>query len=392
MGGEVDPAMQSRALAAALRGLRGQQAFGQIASIAGGPTEGKPYQQMAQEATTQGDQVLRQGMHGQELMARLAETRANREATQAYREDSLNQQNALRRLALDLQSRKRIANPETGGTSPAYGPQGPAQGPINTNTPSPGPVAPGPTPTDPLRNLQQPVAGDPAAVPPPPGGRQGKQLQTAATQMNRDLDAFARGSGLQQIGMTQNRAAKLKALIVDPQTGQLRDQITPQQMYEVTLALQQMVAQGQASEREVEALLPKSLWGDAVRIVQYFSGKPMDANQKGWAANILESAGREAGVSQDFLNEQFLKRIPANYSIIKKLHQPTLDAMLKSHGMDPAAFDETGNVRQGASPFIKNAAGGGGAKTIVKKQVNRQLGKTRVTYSDGSVEETDGIQ
>jgi hypothetical protein len=31
-------------------------------------------------------------------------------------------------------------------------------------------------------------------------------------------------------------------------------------------------------------------------------------------------------------------------------------------------------------------------KTVVKKQVNKKLGKTRVTYSDGSVEELDGIQ
>jgi hypothetical protein len=33
-----------------------------------------------------------------------------------------------------------------------------------------------------------------------------------------------------------------------------------------------------------------------------------------------------------------------------------------------------------------------GSRTPIKKQVNRQLNKTRITYSDGSVEEKDGIE
>jgi len=320
------------AMAAYRQRLERDRNIGTLAALAGPKTN----------VGSLGDILLRRAESGEQGLMGLQVANINRQAQRDFLEslakEKMENQRNIAAAQLGLKAEEVGVNPETGQLYRKHAGGGGAGGPLRNVGATP--AAPGAVP----------------AETPPPGGRQGQQLQKAANQLNADLDAYKRGSGLQQIGMTQNRAAKLKALIVDPATGKIRDQITPQQMYEVTIALQQMVATGQPSEQEVAALLPKSAQSDVARAVQYFTGHPMDANQKEWAKNILDSAEREAGVSQDYLNSIYLTRIPANFQTINKLHPPTLQGILRGHGMDPNAFDAQGVVRPGARPIIPKRA------------------------------------
>lgn len=167
-------------------------------------------------------------------------------------------------------------------------------------------------------------------------------------------------SGLKNYSDTINRAQKLAAIIDKPVDGKL----TPQDMYEATIALQQMVAQGHASQSEVEHLAPAGLSADAARAMQYFTSKPWDAGQQAWASRILHSAQREADVNRSSILQNLKQKIP-QFGDVRQKYAPDYESILKGAGLNPGAFNDQGlpvdgvEMLLGTNPVLGGAIGAG---------------------------------
>lgn len=189
--------------------------------------------------------------------------------------------------------------------------------------------------------------------------------------------------GLKNYADTIARAQKLTALIVDPATGQPKTLLTPQDMTETAMALQQMVGAGHASQGQVEELTPKSMWGDTARTLQYLTGKPWNAAQQAWAVRMLHSAQREAETNQNTILRSVQSQLP-QFRDVREKYPEDYSSTLLGAGFDPEAFDERGlpnvgaTVTTGTNPLLSGDVTGGGhgnAGQPVKKfkRVNGKL-------------------
>lgn len=184
-------------------------------------------------------------------------------------------------------------------------------------------------------------------------------------EMTDALNPLLPRGGLKNYADTIARAQKLTALVVDPVTGKPKDLLTPQDMTETAMALQQMVGAGHASQGQVEELTPKSAWGDTVKTLQYFTGKPWDAKQQEWAVRMLHSAQREAETNQNTILRSVQSKLPQFRDVSEK-YPDDYSATLLGAGFDPSAFDARGlanpgaTVTTGSNPLLSGDVTGGG--------------------------------
>src|SRR5207248_8584363 len=167
-----------------------------------------------------------------------------------------------------------------------------------------------------------------------------------------------------------------------PATGKPKDLLTPQDMTETAMALQQMVGAGHASQSQVEELTPRSAWGDTARTLQYFTGKPWDAKQQEWAVRMLHSAQREAETNQNTILRSVQSKLPQFRDVREKYPEDYASTLLGA-GFDPGAFDTRGlaapgaTVTTGTNPLrggnVTGTGGHGGAKKKVYNQATGQI-------------------
>lgn len=190
-------------------------------------------------------------------------------------------------------------------------------------------------------------------------------------EMTDALNPFVRKGGLANYTQGINRAQKLDALLVDPATGEPKKLLTPQDMVETAIALQQLVAAGHASQSEVEQLIPKSVGGDAAKALQYFTGEPWNAGQQKWALRMLHTAHREADVNRGSILQALKQQLP-QFSDLRSKYQPDYESILKGAGINPAAFNEQGlpvegmDMSLGTNAVLDGAARSGGGHAARK--------------------------
>lgn len=162
----------------------------------------------------------------------------------------------------------------------------------------------------------------------------------------------------------------------------------PQQMTELSTSLASLVGGGGgAAQSQIEHLTPHTLSGDYAKIAQWVTSDPHGAGQQAFVKAMMETAEREDAGAKDRIRNVQLSRAPAHIADWRKFRgdmAPLAGKFLK--GLTP---DELDAVFGGT---YQPKADGAGPRTIIKKQVNRALGKTRVTYSDGTTETLDGLQ
>lgn len=200
-------------------------------------------------------------------------------------------------------------------------------------------------------------------------------------EMTDALNPLLPRGGLKNYADTIARAQKLTALIVDPTTGQPKTLLTPQDMTETAMALQQMVGAGHASQGQVEELTPKSIWGDAARTAQYITGHPWNAKQQEWAIRMLHSAQREAETNQNTILRSVQSKLP-QFRDVREKYPDDYSSTLLGAGFDPEAFDTRGlaapgaTVTTGTNPLLSgDVTGGGHGKTGKKKVYNPATGQ-----------------
>lgn len=138
------------------------------------------------------------------------------------------------------------------------------------------------------------------------------------------------------------------------------------------------VEKGVLTDADIARYLPTSLMGDGKKLAAYLTGGMIGSNEFGQAITPEQKA--------QILDD--IKKKRANIVEMQKRagselggRAGTLAPTLSRSGKLPQVMESLGGVAREASK-----------RDVVKKQHNKSLNKTRVTYSDGSVEELDGLQ
>ncbi len=101
------------------------------------------------------------------------------------------------------------------------------------------------------------------------------------------------------------------------------------------------------------------------------------------SGTLTESARKEA---DELLNsDATLPQLMAKLEVLKQDMARSRDAM---HQRVTDVHGRMSGKPAAAAPHGSASA----SRTVVRKQINRQMGKTRLTYSDGTTEDVDGVQ
>jgi len=230
---------------------------------------------------------------------------------------------------------------------------GPGNGPTAAPAPRPS-LLPGATSAGkpPMPAMTQgpdsaPPTGQPQPQPAPQQGpsgtfprMMGKPLGAALQALGKDLDP---NQGTGEVASNQKRlnaALRLKALVTNPD-GSIKDNIPPQFMKETAAALAQLVtAGGVPAQSLIEELTPKTGSSDIAKFLQYVTAHPQDAGQQDFVKLYLESANREAGVSQQAINKALQARVPKHQRVLRGNPEESRQ-VLQGYGYD---LDPQGNV------------------------------------------------
>lgn len=185
------------------------------------------------------------------------------------------------------------------------------------------------------------------------GALNSKQVQAGLEAFQKELSSSGRGNINESRQKRLDAAERLEALILN---GKQIQNLNPQQVREASTALANLISQGSVSEHQIEELTPESYASKWAALKQKVLNQPQGAEAQAFLQNMLETAGRETGVTRKQMRETMLGYIPRRWEL-RKYVQPTFDAMLKQHGFDAADFDESGLLRQTAP-----TAGGGDAR------------------------------
>lgn len=191
-----------------------------------------------------------------------------------------------------------------------------------------------------------------------------KREDTQSKALDDVLNANKVKGGLKGYSDTIARVKQAMGQVLDPATGQLKSQLDSRQMAELAITLQQAVANGHASEGEVEMLIPKTAWGNVAKAQEFFTGHPADTGQQAIALKMLHSAQNAADVAHGQIIDSYRQNIAGPLMGLRSIQNETArkraDATLRRHGINPDAIDDDGNIVDGV-PFElpgKSAAGG----------------------------------
>jgi hypothetical protein len=218
-----------------------------------------------------------------------------------------------------------------------------------------------------------------------PGSRMAKQLDAMGQAFGKDMDAM-RSTG--EFGKNQQRVNAGKRVLQLVESGPDGYNINPSKMTEFSTAVASLIAAGgQPTETSIGHLTPDTVGGQMARFKEYWTNEPHGTNQQAFVKQMVDTANREiaqAAGTNDTARRQYLGKHAQYYKADKK----QMYRQAQKYGITPAevdaAFSDAGQVAGGAEP----AAG----RTVVRKQQNTKLHKTRITYSDGTTEEIDGLQ
>lgn len=118
-----------------------------------------------------------------------------------------------------------------------------------------------------------------------------------AAALQKSLET-ARSSSRSPLGKAANNlfAADRIGALVQPYMQHL-ESLTPQQVYEVARAADNVVSQGNATMAGTEHLLPKSALGDFNSFKNYLTNQPGGADMGAWVKNMYEMSQREKALA-----------------------------------------------------------------------------------------------
>lgn len=214
------------------------------------------------------------------------------------------------------------------------------------------------------------------------GGAGGVQQEREWMKLVDKLDP-TKGENLQNQKRI-NAAGRLKQLFQDPAGGaEAVRNLDQREMEELAMGMQNLVSPGGHSAGEVAGLVPHSIVGNGQKTLEWLLNEPRGANQQAFVQKMAHTVDREEAAARDSLRKSQYAVLPG-FSNLSKADRKRFEGVLRGQNLDPSNLDD--------SLVFRGAPQGGGERQVVKKQHNRALGKTRVTYADGTTEVLDGLQ
>lgn len=161
-------------------------------------------------------------------------------------------------------------------------------------------------------------------------------------------------------------AQRLEALVLGP-NGQIQN-LTKQQVKEASLSLANLIASGHVTEGLINDLTPETNAANWQNFKQKLFNEPKGAEAQAFLQNMLDTAGRETGITRQQMRAAQLQGVP-NYSHLSKVDKKRYESILKGAGLDPASIDENGMPLQ-AAPVTPRAMDPGDAAALEWAQRN----------------------
>lgn len=144
----------------------------------------------------------------------------------------------------------------------------------------------------------------------------------------------SRGGNLAKNQQRLDQTEYLKGLYTEIGTGKKRN-LTGQEMEELGIGLDRLFSGAAPASSQINALVPKTIRGNANAIVQWISNKPQGADQQAFVKRMADTVDREAKVARDIVIKDQRQMLPA-YSKLKDHDLKRYKQILQVYpGLDP---------------------------------------------------------
>jgi hypothetical protein len=133
-----------------------------------------------------------------------------------------------------------------------------------------------------------------------------------------------------------DRAERLESLASALPDGNLDSR----QVEELAIGLNAMLSgSNTGAQRQVEALVPRSVWGNVKKLTEFLVNNPQGTQQQAFVKRMLGSIAREKQTAADQINRTQFARI-AGYSDLEKADPVRFGEVLQSQGVDPETYKQ----------------------------------------------------
>lgn len=135
---------------------------------------------------------------------------------------------------------------------------------------------------------------------------------------------------------------RLEALVLG-ENGQIQN-LTKQQLKEASVALANLIANGQVTQGLIEELTPESNSANWNDFKQKLFNEPQGADAQKFLGNMLDTAAREKKVTLQQLREAQLQGLP-NFAHLRGINRERYESILKGAGLSPGDVDDRGLLK-----------------------------------------------
>lgn len=152
------------------------------------------------------------------------------------------------------------------------------------------------------------------------------------------------------------------------------------QIEELAIGLNAMLSGANTgAQRQVEALVPKSVWGNTQKLAEFLSNNPKGTQQGAFVDRILGSISREKETARDQMNRVRFSRI-SGFSDVQRKSPEDFDNVLRSNDVDPDEYNAW--VKGGYKPISAVQSAENAVPANVMTATNPKTGE-RIQSSDG---------
>ncbi len=190
-------------------------------------------------------------------------------------------------------------------------------------------------------------------------------------RMQNDLDPDkARGGNFAKNAARVQQADRLKGLYTEA-NGDIRN-LDSRQLEEMSLGMAKLLSDTGASGRaQVEALVPKSVWGDGKKLAEWLTNDPKGTDQIEFVKRMAETIEREREIASNQVKSAQVSRLSA-FEKLKHRDPDRYNQIIQAYDIDPAQIDENGRYK----PAVKEAA----QKPV--RMIDPRSGKIRLVRAD----------
>ncbi len=172
---------------------------------------------------------------------------------------------------------------------------------------------------------------------------EGKQDEKLFKQLSDHLNKgwAARGGQAGQVQSKINAAQAAEALIEQGATQE--NGLDSRQIEELAQSTARLLGGGATASARVEALVPKTLKGEAQSLKEFITGNPQGSQQQAFVERLAETVKRERELAED-QKRTFQVEGLADFSTIAD--SPRYQKMIQSRGISPDMIDESGSYKK----------------------------------------------